>query len=66
MTTLLAIGMPGLPELIIILCIMLLLFGGAKLPSLMRNIGRSTNEFKKGVQGIEDDLTDSGDEKPSA
>ena len=40
-----AIGMPGLPEMMIILFVVLLLFGGAKLPSLMRNLGRSANEF---------------------
>jgi sec-independent protein translocase protein TatA len=51
-----AIGMPGPFELLIVLFIMLLLFGGAKLPSLMRNLGASAREFKKGVQGMEEDL----------
>ncbi|MCO6454869.1 MAG: twin-arginine translocase TatA/TatE family subunit [Pirellulaceae bacterium] len=47
--------MPGPMELVIILAILLLLFGGAKLPSLMRNIGRSALEFQKGVKGLEDE-----------
>ncbi|TWU21109.1 Sec-independent protein translocase protein TatAd [Novipirellula galeiformis] len=45
----LAFGFPGLPELMIVLVIALVLFGGAKLPSLMRNLGRSANEFKRGM-----------------
>ena len=52
------IGMPGPVELMIIMGIILLLFGGAKLPSLMRNLGRSAVEFKKGVQGVEDEVND--------
>ena len=59
MTTLLfAFGMPGLQELMIIALIVLLLFGGARLPSLMRNLGSSAREFKKGVQGAEEDEDD--------
>ncbi|MDB4750038.1 twin-arginine translocase TatA/TatE family subunit [Rubripirellula sp.] len=42
-------GAPGPLELAIIAGIILLLFGGSKLPSLMRNLGRSTNEFKRGM-----------------
>jgi sec-independent protein translocase protein TatA len=38
---------PGLPELILILVIVLLLFGAKKLPDLARGIGQSIKEFKK-------------------
>ena len=48
-------GMPGYQELLIIAFVMLLLFGH-RLPSVMRSLGRGVVEFKKGVQGIEDDL----------
>lgn len=50
-----AIGMPGLPEMMIFLVVVLVLFGGAKLPSLMRNLGRSANEFKRGMSDSLDD-----------
>lgn len=47
--SLLAMGMPGMQELIIIAVIMLLLFGGKKLPELMRGMGQGITEFKRGV-----------------
>jgi sec-independent protein translocase protein TatA len=37
----------GMPELVIILVILLVLFGGAKLPSLAKGLGQSIKEFKK-------------------
>ena len=37
----------GAPELLIILLIVLLLFGGAKLPKLARSLGEASKEFKK-------------------
>ncbi|HYG74049.1 MAG TPA: twin-arginine translocase TatA/TatE family subunit [Planctomycetota bacterium] len=45
----------GLPELLIILFIVLLLFGGAKLPSLARSLGSSVSEFKKGTREGEEE-----------
>ena len=44
----------GLQELLIIAFIVLILFG-SRLPSVMRSLGQGVVEFKKGVQGIEDD-----------
>ncbi len=55
-------GMPGPSEMLILLFIMLLLFGGSKLPSLMRNLGKSANEFKAGMNETpEDEDTGSGE-----
>jgi len=39
----------GAPELIIILLVVLVLFGGTKLPALARSLGRAQNEFKAGL-----------------
>lgn len=41
----------GLPELIIILVVLLLLFGSTKLPKLARSIGESAQELQKGFEG---------------
>ena len=45
----------GAPELIIILLIVLLIFGGAKLPKLARSMGQASKEFKKGLSEGADD-----------
>ena len=39
----------GITELIVILVILLLLFGSSRLPQLARGMGKSINEFKKGI-----------------
>ena len=43
----------GAPELLIILLIILLIFGGAKLPQLARSLGKAQSEFKKGSEDEE-------------
>lgn len=48
-------GMPGPMEMMVIAVIVLLLFGN-RLPSVMRSMGRGIVEFKKGVQGIEEEV----------
>jgi len=48
-------GMPGPLELMIVGLVVLLLFGN-RLPSVMRSMGRGIVEFKKGIQGIEDEV----------
>ncbi len=48
-------GMPGGMELLVILFIVLLFFGGTKLPSLARGLGQSVREFKKASNGDEEE-----------
>ena len=64
MHTLGMIGMPGGPELLIIVFIILLLFGKKKLPELSRSLGKSLGEFKKGQkEGTEPDKEDEVEKK---
>ncbi len=46
----------GTTELVIFLIIILVLFGG-RLPTIARSLGKSITEFKKGVHGIEEDVS---------
>jgi sec-independent protein translocase protein TatA len=50
------IGMPTGWEWIIILIAILLLFGGKKIPELMKGIGKGIKGFKDGMKEIEDDI----------
>ncbi len=52
--------MIGTGELIVILCVILILFGGKKLPEFARNLGKGVREFKRACQGLEDDEVESG------
>jgi sec-independent protein translocase protein TatA len=54
----------GTQELMIILVIALVLFGGNKLPELARSLGKSMNEFKKGIHegGSEEAKTEAKDQ----
>jgi sec-independent protein translocase protein TatA len=45
----------GWQELLIVLAIAMLLFGGTRIPSIARSLGKSITEFKKGVQGIDEE-----------
>ena len=45
----------GLQEVIVIALIVLLLFGGKKIPELMKGLGKGVKSFKDGMKEIEDD-----------
>ncbi len=56
------IGMPGGPEMIIIVLVILLLFGAKKIPELARGIGQGINEFRKASDDIQKEI-DKGQEE---
>jgi len=45
-----------LGNFVIIAIVVLLLFGGKKIPELMKGIGKGVKNFKDGVKGLEDDI----------
>ena len=53
----------GMPEILVIALIVLLLFGGKKIPELMRGIGKGVSEFKKGVNDVEKEINSTVDKK---
>ncbi|AKU07124.1 MULTISPECIES: twin-arginine translocase TatA/TatE family subunit [Haloferax] len=58
-------GLPGGPELLIVLLIIVLLFGANKLPQLARSSGQAMGEFRRGREEIEDELKKGAEEGES-
>ncbi len=58
----------GLGEILIILAVVLLLFGAKRLPEIARSLGRSSNEFKKGLKvgGVDKDEDTEKEKRPSS
>ncbi len=56
----------GTPELLLIFFVILLLFGGQRLPELAKGLGKSVREFKKATSGIEEEIKRAMDEQPAA
>lgn len=46
----------GTPEILLIALVVLLLFGGKKIPELMKGLGKGVNSFKKGLHDIDEDI----------
>jgi len=55
------LGIPGTWQIVLIVLVVLLLFGGKKIPELMKGIGRGTREFKKGLNTDEEESDDNKD-----
>ena len=56
----------GAPEVIIILVIVLVLFGGSQIPKLARNLGRAQKEFQDGIQEAKRSAPTGGDMQAGA
>ena len=46
----------GAPEILLLALVILLFFGGKKIPELMKGLGKSVKSFKDGMSGLENDL----------
>lgn len=55
--------MLGTWEIILIVLVILLIFGGKKIPELMRGLGKGVRSFKDGVNGVEEDDQEKGKAK---
>lgn len=66
MTAMILLGMLGWPELLALAVLVLLLFGGRKIPELMKGLGKGIRSFKDGVNGIEKDLDEKDKDTDSA
>jgi sec-independent protein translocase protein TatA len=59
-------GLPGGPELLIVLFVLVLLFGANKIPKLARSTGQAMGEFKRGREEIEEELQEGAEESGSS
>lgn len=60
------LGNLGMTEILIIAFVVLLLFGGKKIPELMRGIGKGVSSFKQGMNEIQDEITKPSPKKDDA
>lgn len=59
----LLLAIPGGASIALIVVAILLLFGGKKIPELMRGLGKGISEFKKGKNEIKNELNDTNENK---
>ncbi len=60
------LGVIGGPEIIVILLLVLVLFGGKKIPELMKGLGKGVKEYKKAMNGVEEEMGNATREDTSA
>jgi len=62
MKTVLFLQNLGAPEIIIIALVVLLLFGGKKIPELMKGLGKGVKSFKQGMNDVESEIHEAVEE----
>ncbi len=65
-TILLLFGTFGTGEIIIIVFVVLLLFGGKKIPELMKGLGKGVRSFKQGMNEIEEEIKKPADDEKAS
>lgn len=63
MSKLLFIGGLGMSEILLIALVVLLFFGGKKIPELMKGLGKGVRSFKEGMNEIEKEVSETTSEK---
>lgn len=66
MTNLLFIGGLGMQEILLIVLVVLLFFGGKKIPELMKGLGKGVRSFKDGMNEVEAELKENINERKTA
>ena len=56
----------GMQEILVIALIVLLLFGGKKIPELMKGLGKGVKSFKEGMNEVEEQINEADPAKPAA
>ena len=57
--------MIGTWEIVVIVAVILLLFGGKKIPELMKGLGKGVKSFKEGINEVEKEIDDAASDKPA-
>ena len=58
------LGVIGPWQIVILALVIVLLFGGKKIPELMKGIGKGVKSFKEGMNEVEDQINKSDEDKP--
>lgn len=58
------LGIIGGPEIIVILLIVLVLFGGKKIPELMKGLGKGVKEYKKAMNSVDEEINNISEDTP--
>ncbi|MDD4608554.1 MAG: twin-arginine translocase TatA/TatE family subunit [Bacteroidaceae bacterium] len=54
----------GTLEIVLVVLLIVLLFGGKKIPELMEGLGKGVNSFKKGMKEVKDEMSKTVEEEP--